>query len=578
MMSDKVKWTIIAIVFFILWGWLSSGILFYLAMHHIQSVSPFLYFDAWLNLHSHSSGHHALIISGVASAFLLSIIAAILSKPSITDIYGKARFARYADIKKAGLLAEQGVVLGKAYSKTLRLSGYEHVTVFAPTGTGKSTGITIPNLLEWQESCVVSDIKLQLFKLTSKYRESQGHKVYLWSIGTPNGITHCYNPLDIIGDNPYTRINEIQKIAAILIPDDPKGESVWEPQARMLFVALTLYVLDTRGMQKTISAVVRLFKSQSNFVGFINNTLANRDDLDPVCRENLMKLAEVSEKTRSSVTFTFTSRFELFDNPLIVAATSRSDFDVRNLRREKMTIYVGVTNDNLVRLSPLLTIFYQQVADVLTRKIPEEDEPYGVLFLMDEFSSLKRMESFHKNIGLYREYKLRMVLIIQELSQLYDIYGRDGAKVFINAKVRIAYTQNDDETCKLIESMLGIKTMAIKQRSKNIGSGLMSHGSQTESIQYIARPLMLAQEIRWMKETKALIIMQGYSGIYANKIAWFKQRPFKHRMMGDVTITSILPEVHLIIEKNKKIMNTQASEIKKDQSSDHEGEPLDQII
>ena len=86
---------------------------------------------------------------------------------------------------------------------------------------------------------------------------------------------------------------------------------------------------------------------------------------------------------------------------------TRSDFDIRNLRRKKMTVYVGITNDNLVRLSPLLTVFYQQVADVMTRKVPEDDEPYGVLFLMDEFSALRRMESFHKNIGLYREINQR---------------------------------------------------------------------------------------------------------------------------------------------------------------------------
>ncbi|TAK79353.1 MAG: type IV secretory system conjugative DNA transfer family protein, partial [Gammaproteobacteria bacterium] len=470
------------------------------------------------------------------------------------------------------------VILGKAYSKTLRLDGYEHVTVFAPTGTGKSTGITVPNLLDWQESCVVSDIKLQLFQLTSRYRESLGHHVYLWSLGAPDGITHCYNPLDIIGDNRYTRIDEIQKIASIFIPDDPRGESVWEPQARMLFVALTLYVLDTDGIPKTLSSVVKLFKSQPNFLGFMRNAIETREDLDPVCRENFMKLAEISEKTRSSVTFTFSSRFELFDNPMIVAATSRSDFDIRRLRREKMTIYVGVTNDNLVRLSPLLTVFYQQVADVLTRKIPQKDEPYGVLFLMDEFSALRRMESFHKNIGLYREYRLRMMIIIQELSQLYDIYGRDGAKVFINAKVRIAFTQNDDETCKLIESMLGMTTMAIKQSSQNISHGIGHHGSQTQSVQYVARPLMLAQEIRWMKETKALVIMQGYSGMYVNKIAWYKQKLFKQRMMGAIVVPSILPDVQQIIENNKQVMNIQMSEYFKNNPSDPKDELLDHAI
>lgn len=578
MNSNMIKWFLLAASILMAWCWISSELIYYFITHHWHQTSPLLFLSVLIHLSAAKGIIHALVISGLSSLFIVSIILILLSKPSIPDIYGKARFATYNDVKKAGLFAKQGVLLGKAFGKELRLSGYEHVTVFAPTGTGKTTSITVPNLLDWQESCVVSDIKLQLFKLTSKYRESLGHRIYLWSLGNPDGMTHCYNPLDIIDDNHFTRIDEIQKIAAIFIPDSPKGECIWEPQARMLFVALTLYVLDTPGLPKTISSVVRLFKSQVNFLGFLQETLATRIDLDPVCRENFMKLAEISEKTRSSVTFTFTSHFELFDNPLIVAATSRSDFDIRKLRKEKMTIYVGVTNDNLVRLSPLLTVFYQQVADVMTRKIPESDEQYGVLMLMDEFSALRRMDSFHKNIGLYREYKLRMVLIIQELSQLYDLYGRDGAKVFVNAKVRIAFTQNDDETCKFIESMLGNKTIVVKQRSRNVAGGLLSHYHQTESIHYTSRPLMLAQEIRLLPENKALILMQGYPAISSNKIVWFKQKLFKKRMLGAVTIPSILPELEQILNNNKQLLDTQIREINKNLPSENSNEILDNFI
>lgn len=412
-----IKWVVLIVILFILWNWLSGCILFYLITHHFQSVSPWLYFSVWLHLYHIANIHHALMVSGFVSALSLALVFLLLVKEDIPDIYGKARFANYDDIKKAGLFGEKGILLGKIYSTFLRLPGYEHITVFAPTGTGKTTGVTVPNLFDWNESSVASDIKLQLYNLTSNYKKSQGGKVYLVNWGAQDGTTHCYNPLDMIGDNPVTRIDELQKIADIFIPDSTTDKDPWEPQARMMFVALALYVLDTPSIPTTIAAMVQLFKSQPNFVGFIRHVLATRQDLDPVCVTNFMKLAELDEKIRSSVTFTFTARFELFDNPIIVAATSRSDFDIRHLRREKMHIYVGVTNDNLVRLSPLLTVFYQQVADVLTRKLPEKDEPYGVLFLMDEFAALRRMESFHKNIGLYREYKMRMVLIIQELSQ-----------------------------------------------------------------------------------------------------------------------------------------------------------------
>ena len=571
MKSVNIKWIVVIALTVVLWNWASSIALMFLATHHMQTVSPLLYLSSWINLPATSSTYHLLINAGTISTLLLCAAIVLIIKPAIPDIYGKARFASFFDIKKSGLLENDGVVLGRAYNRFLRLSGYEHVTVFAPTGTGKTTGITVPNLFEWNESCVVSDIKLELFRLTSKYRQEKGHQIYLWSIGNPDGLTHCFNPLDIIGDHPHTRVDEIQKIAAIFIPDNASGESIWEPQARMLFVALTLYVLDTPHIPKTISSVVKLFKSQPNFVGFLEETLETRDDLDPVCREIFMKLAEISEKTRSSVTFTFTSRFELFDNPMIIAATAHSDFDIRELRRKKMTIYVGVTNDNLVRLSPLLTVFYQQVADVMTRKIPAEDEPYGVLFLMDEFSALRRMESFQKNIGLYREYRLRIIIIIQEVSQLYDIYGRDGSKVFINSKVRIAFTQNDDETCRLLETMLGNKTIIINQRSKNMSTSLYGSGGRSESINYASRPLMLAQEIRMMPETKALIFVQGVLPIYANKIAWYKLSQYKENMKGAVVVPSILLSIKKIMDDHRNHTIKKASVLQQPTTSLDDG-------
>src|SRR5262249_40204913 len=152
-------------------------------------------------------------------------------------------------------------------------------------------------------------------------------------------------------------------------------------------------------------------------------------------------------KTQSSILQSFLSHFELWDNPLIDAATSFSDFDIAQLRKERMSIYIGISSDNLVRLSPLITVFYQQVLDTLLQKIPDQTiEPHGLLLLLDEFSALGKMEILQKNIGLMREYKIRLMAIIQDLAQLYTIYGHDGAKAFINTKIRIAFAQNDLES------------------------------------------------------------------------------------------------------------------------------------
>jgi type IV secretion system protein VirD4 len=258
-------------------------------------------------------------------------------------------------------------------------------------------------------------------------------------------------------------------------------------------------------------------------------------------------LTQLPDKTRASIVFNFLSYFELFDNPLIDAATSRSDFDLRDLRRKKMTIYLGVTNDNLHRLSPLLTLFYQQVFDVMTRHEPLSDEKNTVLLLMDEFTALGKMDIFETNIGLLRSFQLRVLPIIQDIPQLYKKYGKDGAAAFLNQKIRIAFTQNNLETSEMIAKLLGNKTIRIKNNSRKANAFSLFGEQGTESYQYAPRPLLLPQEIRLMPRNKALIMVEGFAPVYADKIKWYKESVFSKRALGAITIDSILPEVAAIL-------------------------------
>ena len=89
--------------------------------------------------------------------------------------------------------------------------------------------------------------------------------------------------------------------------------------------------------------------------------------------------------------------------PLIDAATSRSDFDMQYLKKKKVSVFCGVTPDNLKRLEPLLKVFYQQATDFMTRKMPGKEEPYGALFLRYERARLDLSAGkFHPSAGRAR--------------------------------------------------------------------------------------------------------------------------------------------------------------------------------
>ena len=186
--------------------------------------------------------------------------------------------------------------------------------------------------------------------------------------------------------------------------------------------------------------------------------------MNPVACMALNAYIQKAEKERSGVLSTLSSALELWANPLIDSATSTSDFDLRRFKKERTTLYVGVSPNNLHRLRPLLQILYQQATDILTEKEPDpKTEPYGVLFLMDEFTSLGRMTQFEQAGAYFRGYRVRFMMIIQDLPQLERHYERAGLNLFLGmSKVKITFASGDYETAEVISKYLG--TFGAKHR------------------------------------------------------------------------------------------------------------------
>ena len=59
---------------------------------------------------------------------------------------------------------------------------------------------------------------------------------------------------------------------------------------------------------------------------------SGRRPLSPQCVRSLYDVIDLAPVTASSIRKTFTSRLDLWLNPILDAATSESDFDLRELR------------------------------------------------------------------------------------------------------------------------------------------------------------------------------------------------------------------------------------------------------
>src|SRR3546814_12982445 len=91
------------------------------------------------------------------------------------ETYGSARWASDREIRKAGMLGSDGVILGRMGGAYLRHDGAEHILCFAPTRSGKGVGLVVPTLLTWPGSCIVNDITGENWQLTAAFLHTHCH-------------------------------------------------------------------------------------------------------------------------------------------------------------------------------------------------------------------------------------------------------------------------------------------------------------------------------------------------------------------------------------------------------------------
>lgn len=494
----------------------------------------------WENYFLPYDSHYGLLkvygppAAGIFVAFVMLFImrAPLLDYRPLKDketIHGDANWADEGQIRKANLRAKRGLIMGRTgVDNYLIADDFQHVLLFAPTGSGKGVGFVIPNLLFWEDSVIVHDIKLENYELCSGYRHDKlGQEVYVWNPADPNGNSHCYNPLDWISDKPGQMVDDCQKICNLVLPE----QEFWQNEARSLLLGVMLYLCAVPEKLTSFGEVVRTMRSDDVVynLAVVLDTVGGK--IHPVAYMNIAAFLQKADKERSGVISTMNSGLELWANPLIDTTTATSDFDLQQMKKRKMTVYCGVTPDNLQRLEPLLKIFYQQATDFFTRQMPSDEEPYGVMFLLDEFPSLGEMPQFQVGIAYFRGYRVKLFLIVQDTQQLKGIYEEAGMNSFLsNSYYRVTFSANNIETANMISQLVGNKT--VEQESLNKPKFFdMNPASRTVHASEAQRALLLPQEVIQLPRDEQIILVESFSPIKCKKIFYYKDKFFMKRLL-----------------------------------------------
>jgi len=550
------------------------------------------------------AGAGVMAIAAVGVLIGVEVASAARRRPhKIEGLHGTARWVTTAkELRNIGFLpprdqAGSGVYIGAwtdPKTKTahyLRHDGPEHIGAVAPTRSGKGVGLVLPTLLSYPHSCVVNDMKGELWGQTSGWRQTHANNVVIKFDPAAAEGSGRFNPLNEIRIDTINAVGDTQNLVTMIVDPDGRGlNDHWTKTSHALLTGLVLHILHKKWQERdlgresqeaTLYTVAFYLSDPTRDVKLLYEEMKNtaaqdnkNDDLRPgmsVAKREVLRDARAvisaagrdmlnrPDNERGSVLSTAMSFLSLYRDPLVRKNTSRSDFRIHDLMNyeKPVTLYLVVRPSDKDRLRPLVRLVLNQIVRTLTREELRKD-PDGrfvsphkrqMLLMLDEFAgSFGKLDIFEESLAFIAGYGMKAYIIIQDREQLLKAYG-PHENIITNLHIRIAYAPNQTQTAEWISAMLGTATI-VKEDVTESGErgGRLNRVSRTYS--EIERPLMTADEVSHMRAPRKeatsgkivdpgdmLIFAAGQYAIYGTQILYFNDDAFLARSMVPPTTT-----------------------------------------
>lgn len=543
-------------------------------------------------------------ITVTAVGFIALMIAKILVANTAKVnpyLHGSARWANKRDIEAAGLLprsrkwhevlrgalpATSGGVYVGAWVDTqgklnyLRHDGPEHVLTYAPTRSGKGLGLVIPTLLSWPESAVITDLKGELWAITSGWRQKHAkNKVLRFEPADP-GCDVSWNALDECRIGTGHEVGDVQNLATLLVDPDGRGlESHWQKTSQALLVGVILHALYKRkneGAPASLPHVDHMLADPDRSVAELWMEMLTYLHFDgknhPVVGAAARDMLDRPEEEAGSVLSTAKSYLALYRDPVVARNSSSSSFRIRDLMNHDspVSLYIVTQPTDKARLRPLVRIIVNMTVRILADRMLFERVPatasgwrrllsiiggkgvsvvqskrtykYRLLGMIDEFPGLGKLEILQESLAFVAGYGIKFYLICQDINQLKSRdtgYGPDET-ITSSCHVQNAFPPNRLETAEYISKFTGTTTVAKKQITTSGRRTSALLGQVSHSVQEVQRPLLTPDECLRMPGPKKegerilepgdmVIYVAGFPAIYGRQPLYFQDKVFAAR-------------------------------------------------
>lgn len=517
---------------------------------------------------------------------IICCVALIICKNTLykknNGIFGSARFANAKDITDMGFFKAAGIFMGVFKGRYLRDDSETHLMMIAGSRAGKGVGSIIPTSITWPGSIIFTDIKGELWNITSGCRK-YFLKNYVFKF-QPNTLDSChYNPLKEMRIRTPHEIADVDNMLGMLVKNQDSSKSsdmaFWNESAIILIKAVVLFLLYTRQNASLPEVNKFLFGASEyiwdslspeekmqyeaekneylnapvksrlayirNYAGYDDNSKkwfkSYYNDLSgkhPIIVSCCNDMIGREEKQFSGILGNVGALLRVYQDPILAANMADSDFTITDLvdSDRPCSLYFVIPPSEISRLAPVTNLIIEMIFHRLTDESRLHYENYRglpkskhrLLMMLDEFPSFGHLGIMEKVLSYCAQFKIKCYLIAQNEKQIEEVY-KANSSIYGNTDIKIYQTPNENKTAESISKALGKKTVTVA--SRGFGSAVFNPIGATSTNEHeTGRELLTVDELRALDNGKEIIFYKGQPPILCEKFRFFEQPKMMARL------------------------------------------------
>lgn len=402
------------------------------------------------------------------------------------------------------------LVLGTVRGRIVATERQRSVAVFGPTGSGKTTSIVIPALLEHDGPAVAISIRADALRPTRTARARRGP-------------VHVYDPLGIT-DEPCAQWTPLRTCASwgeahriahaltSIATDTDRNDRFWTGMGRKLLCALLhAAALD----DLTMRDVVRWIDTRETQQ--VEEILTRHGASDAL--QSFTASQTRNERTLADIYASAELLLAAYAIPGMADTKPSQSLDPAELIERSGTLYVCVPTEDMELLQPVLCALFKDVyrtAILLAERRAEPLDP-ALLFVVDEAAQLTPLRDLAEIASTCRGYGIQLMPMFQDYAQVKARWGAKAPTIVNNhTAVLLLPGQTDRELLDLLARLAGDHTEESVTHAHS-----MQHGaSSSTSTRY--RPLVGIHELRQLDDDTAILLYGNLPPIPLRLRPWYR--------------------------------------------------------